>query len=70
MPYFGSVESYALGVDGSFEAADYYFDEMFSKGALMISVFGWGREPQTSGFAVSHSPDNPFVQGAKHWLNK
>lgn len=70
MPYFGSVESYALGVDGSFEAADYYFDEMFSKGALMISVFGWGREPQTSRFAVSHSPDNPFVQAAKHWLNK
>ena len=65
---FGNVEGYSIGVDGSQEQADAYFRDMFGNGASVVAVFGWGREPATSAFAVSHSPASPFVQAAKKWL--
>lgn len=65
---FGSVEGYSIGVDGSFAQADAYFGDMFGHGASIVSVFGWGREPASSAFAVSHSTASPFVQAAKKWL--
>jgi len=67
---FANVEGYSIGVNGSFAQADAYFGDMFGHGAAMVAVFGWGREPATSDFAVSHSPASPFVQAAKKWLGK
>jgi hypothetical protein len=67
--HFANAEGYSRGVDRSFQEADNYFDDLFSKGALSVAVFGWGREPATSTFAVSHSPSNPFVQAAQKRLS-
>lgn len=66
---FGNVEGYSIGADGSFAQADAYFGDMFGHGASIVAVFGWGREPATSAFAVSHSPSSPFVQAAQKWLS-
>lgn len=66
---FGAVEGYSIGADGSFAQADAYFGDMFAHGASIVAVFGWGREPATSAFAVSHSPTSPFVQAAQKWLS-
>lgn len=65
---FANAEGYSLGVNGSFQEADNYFADMFGNGALSVAVFGWGREPNTSAFAVSHSDTSMFVQAAKKWL--
>jgi hypothetical protein len=67
--YFACAEGYSRGVDGSFYEADEYFKSMFNNGAVLVSVFGWGREPLTSKYAVSHSKNNPFVKAAKKWLD-
>ncbi|WP_437919949.1 hypothetical protein [Sphingobacterium sp. LRF_L2] len=66
---FGNAEGYSIGADGSFAQADAYFGDMFGHGASIVAVFGWGREPATSAFAVSHSPNSPFVQAAQKWLS-
>ncbi|SMC87465.1 hypothetical protein [Pedobacter africanus] len=66
---FANAEGYSIGVNGSFAQADAYFGDMFGHGASMVAVFGWGREPASSAFAVSHSPASPFVQAAKKWLS-
>lgn len=68
--YFANAEGYSLGIDQNFAQADDYFTSMFNNGALLVSVFGWGREPPSSAFAVSHSKNNPFVMAARKWLNK
>ncbi|MNL39724.1 hypothetical protein D3C87_1620170 [compost metagenome] len=62
---FANAEGYSIGVNGSFAQADAYFGDMFGHGAAMVAVFGWGREPAGSAFAVSHSPTSPFVQVLK-----
>lgn len=67
---FVLAEGYSIGVDQSFKQADDYFASMFNNGALLVSVFGWGREPPGSAFVVSHSESNPFVLAAKKWLKK
>lgn len=67
---FVNAEGYSIGVDNNFEQADEYFNSMFGNGALMVTVYGWGREPATSAFAVSHSENSPFVRAAKKWLGK
>ncbi|WP_256010343.1 hypothetical protein [Desertivirga xinjiangensis] len=66
---FANAEGYSIGADGSFAQADAYFGDMFGHGASMVAVFGWGREPASSAFAVSHSVTSPFVQAAKKWLS-
>lgn len=66
--HFACAEGYSRGVDGSFYQADEYFKSMFGNSAALITVFGWGREPSTSQYAVSHSKNSPFVQAAKKWL--
>lgn len=66
--YFACAEGYGRGVDGSFYQADEYFKSMFGNGAALVTVFGWGQEPSTSKFAVSHSKNSPFVMAAKKWL--
>lgn len=68
--HFAVAEGYSLGVDRSFAQADNYFASLFNNGALLVSVFGWGREPPSSAFAVSHSKNSPFVKAAQNWLNK
>jgi hypothetical protein len=68
--YFGLAEGYSRGVNGSIDDADRYFSSMFGNGALLVSVFGWGRETSDSQFAVSHSKTSPFVQAAKKWIDK
>lgn len=68
--HFGNVEGYSRGVDGNYTDASNYLSSMFNNGALLVSVFGWGREPATSEFAVSHSKTSPFVQAAQNWLKK
>ncbi len=65
---FACAEGYDRGVNGSFAQADSYFDSMFGHGAALVTVFGWGIEAADSPFAVSHSPDSPFVQAAAKWL--
>lgn len=67
--HFANAEGYARGVNSSYEKASQYFESMFSKGALMVSVYGWGREAPTSAFAVSHSPTDPFVEAARDWIS-
>jgi hypothetical protein len=67
--FFACVEGYSRGVNGSFYQADEYFKSMFGNGAALVSVFGWGREPSTSMYAVSHSKNSPFVKAAKKWLS-
>jgi|GEM_PF-970270 len=67
--YFACAEGYSRGVDGTYQQANDYFQSMFGNGAALVTVFGWGREPSTSDFAVSHSPTSPFVKAAKKWLN-
>ncbi|MEO5648991.1 MAG: hypothetical protein ABIR03_03590 [Ginsengibacter sp.] len=67
---FVLAEGYSLGADQNFKQADEYFSSMFDNGALLVAVFGWGREPPTSAFVVSHSKSNPFVMAAKKWLGK
>lgn len=66
--HFACAEGYSRGIDGSFIQADNYFDSMFGNGAALVAVFGWGREPSTSKYAVSHSKNSPFVMAAKKWL--
>ncbi len=68
--YFANAEGYARGLDRDFETASAYLNSMFDQGALITTVFGWGRESATSAFAVSHSPDSPFVIAAKELLKK
>jgi hypothetical protein len=67
--YFACAEGYSAGVDGSYTVAYDYFNSMFSNGAALVTVFGWGREAATSAFAVSHSQSSPFVLAAKVWMN-
>lgn len=67
--FFACAEGYSCGVDGSFYQADEYFKSMFGNGAALITVFGWGREPSSSAYAVSHNKKNPFVLAAKKWLD-
>jgi len=66
---FVCAEGYARGLSESFSKADQYFSSMFDNGAALVTVFGWGIESESSMFAVSHSPANPFVMAAKKWLN-
>jgi hypothetical protein len=66
--HYACAEGYGRGVDGKFDQADSYFDSLFGKGAALVTVFGWGREPSISNFAVSHSKNSPFVLAAKKWL--
>lgn len=67
--YFANAEGYSRGVDGSYYQADEYFRSMFGNGAALVTVFGWGKEPITSKYAVSHSKGSDFVKAAKKWLD-
>lgn len=68
--YFGLCEGYSRGIGNTFDDADRYFSSMFGNGALVVNVFGWGRETFDSQYAVSHSETSPFVQAAKKWIDK
>ena len=63
--HFANAEGYARGLNKDVETASAYLNSMFNQGALITTVFGWGRESATSAFAVSHSPYSPFVIAAK-----
>lgn len=66
--HFANAEGYARGVNSSYTSAKDYFNSMYQNGAYLVTVFGWGREPSTSEFAVSHNPNSYFVQAASDWL--
>ena len=68
-PYFACAEGYARGIDDTYNNSYNYFKSMFSNGAVIVTAFGWGTEPDSSAFAISHSKSSPFVKAANAWLN-
>ncbi len=66
--YFACAEGYSRGVDATYAQANEYFESMFEHGASLVTVYGWGREPSTSQFAVSHKTTSPFVLAIKKWF--
>ncbi len=68
MPYFANVEGYAAGVNEE-EEASAYFEELFGKGALVVTAFGYA-DPPTKYFTFKRNREFGYNVALRKWLGQ